>query len=170
MAKYIKMYTDGSARKNPNGPGGYGVVVHYINKKNEIKKVEEFTGGFKLTTNNRMEMMAVIVGLESLNKKYDVTIVSDSKYVVNAINEGWLENWEKNDWLGSNKKPVKNRDLWMRLRRIMNRHNVKFEWIRGHAGHKENERCDYLATRSSLGIELIKGEDGLYKEVENENK
>ena len=109
------------------------------------------------------------IGIE-LNKKYDVTIVSDSKYVVNAINEGWLENWEKNDWLGSNKKPVKNRDLWMRLRRVMNRHNVKFEWIRGHAGHKENERCDYLATRSSLGIELIKGEDGLYKEVENENK
>lgn len=130
----IYLYTDGAASGNP-GPGGYGVVLKCADK------VKEKSGGFALTTNNRMELLAVIIGLESiLWENADVEIYSDSTYVVKAINEGWLSNWEKKGF-----KKVKNVDLWMRFLEVYRKHNVNFHWIKGHAGHPENERCDTLA-------------------------
>ena len=130
----IYLYTDGAARGNP-GPGGYGVVL----KCGTF--VKEISGGFAKTTNNRMELLAVIVGLEAI--KWDnarVEVWSDSKYVVNAITEGWLEKWILKDW-----KKVKNPDLWQRFLPLYRAHQVTFHWIKGHAGHPENERCDRLA-------------------------
>lgn len=130
----IYLYTDGAASGNP-GPGGYGVVLKCADK------VKEKSGGFALTTNNRMELLAVIIGLESiLWENADVEIYSDSTYVVKAINEGWLKNWERKGF-----KKVKNVDLWMRFLEVYRKHNVNFHWIKGHAGHPENERCDTLA-------------------------
>lgn len=130
----IYLYTDGAASGNP-GPGGYGVVLKCADK------VKEKSGGFALTTNNRMELLAVIIGLESiLWENADVEIYSDSTYVVKAINEGWLKNWERKGF-----KKVKNVDLWMRFLEVYPKHNVNFHWIKGHAGHPENERCDTLA-------------------------
>ena len=130
----IYLYTDGAASGNP-GPGGYGVVL----KCGTF--VKEISGGFAKTTNNRMELLAVIVGLEAI--KWDnarVEVWSDSKYVVNAITEGWLEKWIQKDW-----KKVKNPDLWQRFLPLYRAHQVTFHWIKGHAGHPENERCDRLA-------------------------
>ena len=130
----IYLYTDGAASGNP-GPGGYGVVL----KCGAF--VKEISGGFAKTTNNRMELLAVIVGLEAI--KWDnarVEVWSDSKYVVNAITEGWLEKWILKDW-----KKVKNPDLWQRFLPLYRAHQVTFHWIKGHAGHPENERCDRLA-------------------------
>ena len=130
----IYLYTDGAASGNP-GPGGYGVVL----KCGTV--VKEISGGFAKTTNNRMELLAVIVGLEAI--KWDnarVEVWSDSKYVVNAITEGWLEKWILKDW-----KKVKNPDLWQRFLPLYRAHQVTFHWIKGHAGHPENERCDRLA-------------------------
>ena len=130
----IYLYTDGAASGNP-GPGGYGVVL----KCGTF--VKEISGGFAKTTNNRMELLAVIVGLEAI--KWDnarVEVWSDSKYVVNAITEGWLEKWILKDW-----KNVKNPDLWQRFLPLYRAHQVTFHWIKGHAGHPENERCDRLA-------------------------
>lgn len=130
----IYLYTDGAASGNP-GPGGYGVVL----KCGTF--VKEISGGFAKTTNNRMELLAVIVGLEAI--KWDnarVEVWSDSKYVVNAITEGWLEKWILKDW-----KKVKNPDLWQRFLPLYRAHQVTFHWIKGHAGHPENERCDRLA-------------------------
>jgi ribonuclease HI len=134
----IYIYTDGACSGNP-GPGGYGVILKFGNH------VKELSDGFARTTNNRMELMAVIKGLESL--KYDgssVVVVSDSKYVVEAVSQGWLFNWEKKGW-----KKVKNPDLWQQLLRLYRKHQVRFNWIRGHAGHPENERCDQLAVEAS---------------------
>ena len=130
----IYLYTDGAASGNP-GPGGYGVVL----KCGTF--VKEISGGFAKTTNNRMELLAVIVGLEAI--RWDnarVEVCSDSKYVVNAITEGWLEKWILKDW-----KKVKNPDLWQRFLPLYRAHQVTFHWIKGHAGHPENERCDRLA-------------------------
>ena len=134
----INIYTDGSSRGNP-GPGGYGVLLEY---KGRVKEIAE---GFKLTTNNRMELLAVIVGLEAIkNKSYEISIYSDSKYVVEAINKGWVFNWEKKNF---SKK--KNPDLWRRFLKIYRNLNVKFIWVKGHAGHIQNERCDELAVIAS---------------------
>lgn len=130
----IFLYTDGASSGNP-GPGGFGVVLKCAGKSKEI------SGGFARTTNNRMELMAVIVGLEAiLWEKANVEIYSDSTYVVKAINDGWLENWKKKGF-----KKVKNVDLWMRFLEVGNKHIINFHWIKGHAGHPENERCDALA-------------------------
>lgn len=150
----VTLYSDGAARGNPDGPGGYGCVLHYTDSKGELH-VREFSAGYVKTTNNRMELMAVIVGMEALNRPCQVTVVSDSKYVTDAFNKHWIESWLKNNWKNSAKKPVKNKSLWLRLLKAMEPHQVKFQWIKGHAGHPENERCDELATKAADGTNLL---------------
>ncbi len=142
--KTIYLYTDGSSRGNP-GPGGYGVILscgpHY----------KEISAGYELTTNNRMELLAVIVGLEAIKlPKADVQVVSDSKYVVEAVEKGWLFGWEKKGFAKQ-----KNPDLWVRFLNIYRRHNVKFNWIKGHNQHPQNERCDALAVEAALNVEKL---------------
>jgi len=139
----ITIYTDGASRGNP-GPGGYGVVMLYGSLRKEISE------GFRLTTNNRMELMSVIVGLESLKKEgTPVTIYSDSKYVVDAVEQKWVFGWEKKNY-----KDKKNPDLWMRFLRVYRKHQVKFIWVKGHASNRENNRCDELAVEAALGGNL----------------
>lgn len=139
----IEIYTDGSSRGNP-GPGGYGIVLR------SGKHYKEYAEGFRRTTNNRMELLSVIVGLEMLKKSgSDVTVYSDSKYVVDAVEKKWLFNWVRTGF-----KKKKNRDLWERFLKIYPKHNVKFVWVKGHAGHAMNERCDELAVSASHGINL----------------
>ncbi len=155
----VTIYTDGAARGNPEGPGGYGCVLHYVDSQGKLHE-REFSAGYKKTTNNRMEMLAVIVGLEALTKPCQVTVVSDSKYVTDAFNQHWLENWQKNQWKTSTKKPVKNKALWLRMLKAAEPHEVKFTWVKGHAGHPENERCDRLATEAADGTELLEDDLG----------
>ena len=139
----IKIYTDGAAKGNP-GPGGYGVILKF---NGHIKELSE---GFRLTTNNRMELLAVIAGLETIKKEgIPVTIYSDSKYVVEPIEKGWLWGWEKKNF---SKK--KNPDLWQRYIPLHKKYKPKFVWIKGHAGHAENERCDQLAVAAASGYDL----------------
>ena len=144
------MYTDGACSGNP-GKGGFGIILEYNGKKKEISE------GYELTTNNRMELMAVIRGLEALKELFHVTVTTDSKYVVDAINKGWLYTWEENGWRKSDKKPVLNVDLWENLLVLMEEHEVEFVWVEGHNGHPENERCDKLAVdaynRDELNID-----------------
>ena len=154
----VILYTDGAARGNPEGPGGYGAVLQYVDSKGTLHE-RTFSAGYKKTTNNRMELMAVIVGLEALTKSCEVTVVSDSKYVTDAFNQHWMENWQKNNWKTSTKKPVKNVELWKRLLAAMELHKVEFSWIKGHDGHPENERCDKLATSAADG-EILLDDDG----------
>ena len=136
----ILLYTDGASSGNP-GPGGYGVVL----KCGTYAK--EMSGGYCLTTNNRMELLAVITGLEAIKwDNAEVHVWSDSSYVVNAINKGWLENWQRKAYA-----KVKNPDLWMRLAPLLRKHRVAFHWIKGHAGHPDNERCDALAVAAGAG-------------------
>lgn len=142
----IHLYTDGASSGNP-GPGGYGVVL----KCAGIEK--ELSGGFALTTNNRMELLAVITGLEAIKwKEARVEVYSDSSYVVNSVNKGWLRNWERKGW-----KKVMNVDLWMRFLSVYSQHHVNFHWLKGHNGHPENERCDFLAVSAGIGA-LQRGE------------
>ena len=136
--KTVSLYTDGSCLGNP-GPGGWGVLLRYGGREKEL------SGGFADTTNNRMEITAVLEGLAALKEACIVDLYTDSQYVRRAVTEGWLENWQRNGWRTSAKKPVKNRDLWERLLPLLKRHTLHFHWIRGHAGHPENERCDALA-------------------------
>ena len=149
----INIYTDGSSRGNP-GPGGLGVILEYKKNTKEISK------GFKMTTNNRMELLAVILGLEEIKKReLEVFVFSDSRYVVDAINRGWLLKWEKNNF-----KKKKNPDLWKRLLKIYKKFTkVKFVWIKGHAGHPKNERCDKLAVLASESSNQIS--DSYYEET-----
>jgi ribonuclease HI len=150
----IIIYTDGSSRGNP-GPGGYGTVMKYKEHRKELSE------GFRKTTNNRMELLAVIIGLEAIKvKNAPVKVYSDSKYVVDAVEKGWLENWIKKDFKGK-----KNKDLWLRFWEIYNKHRVIFQWVKGHAGVPENERCDQLAVEAAegSGLQVDKGfESGLY--------
>ena len=150
----VRIYTDGSARSNPEGPGGYGTILHYVDKKGELH-VREYSAGYKKTTNNRMELMAVIAGLEALNRPCRVEIISDSKYVTDAYNQHWIDSWVRNNWRTSQKKPVLNPDLWKRLLKAKEGHEVTFTWVKGHAGHPENERCDKLATTAADGDDLL---------------
>lgn len=150
----VQIYTDGSARGNPDGPGGYGTVLHYTDAKGELH-VREYSQGYVRTTNNRMELMAAIVGLEALNRPCEVELYSDSQYLVNAFNQRWIENWQKKNWKRGKNEPVKNVDLWKRLLAAKAPHNVKFIWVRGHNGHPQNERCDALATAAADGTALI---------------
>lgn len=149
----IQIFTDGAAQGNP-GPGGYGTILRYGKHEKELSE------GFRLTTNNRMELMAVIAGLEAITKKgIPVTVISDSKYVVEAIEKGWLWTWEKNNF-----KKKANPDLWKRYIPLHHKFKPKFKWIKGHAGHPENERCDQLAVEAAQGAHLL-----VDKEYENNN-
>ncbi|MBN2035267.1 MAG: ribonuclease HI [Chitinispirillaceae bacterium] len=145
--KRITVFTDGACSGNP-GPGGYGVILRYNNHEKVI------SGGFRKTTNNRMELYAAIVALESLKEPCDVTMVTDSQYLVHAVEKGWLRAWKAKDWRKSGKGRVLNIDLWERLLAHLNKHKVSFIWIRGHAGHAENERCDAMAVAASLAPHL----------------
>ena len=158
---FVKIFTDGAARGNPEGPGGYGTVLQYIDSKGELHE-REYSAGYKKTTNNRMELMAVITGLEALTRPCEVEVISDSKYVTDAFNQHWVDGWLKRNWKGSNNNPVKNVDLWKRLLKAKAPHQVKFTWVNGHAGHPENERCDKLATTAADGNSLL---DDVVQEV-----
>ena len=143
----VTIYTDGAARGNP-GPGGYGAVLRYTAPSGK-EHVLELSRGYERTTNNRMELMGVIAALEVLNRPCSVELHSDSQYVVNAFNKHWIEGWIKRGWKTAGKKPVKNPDLWKRLLKAMESHDVRFIWVKGHAGHTFNERCDQLATTAA---------------------
>lgn len=150
----VNIYTDGAARGNPDGPGGYGTILTYMDAKEELH-TRELSGGYKKTTNNRMELMAVIIGLEALTKPCRVRIYSDSKYVVDAFNQHWIDGWIKKGWKRGRNEPVKNIDLWKRLLKAKEPHEVSFTWVKGHAGHEYNERCDALATTAADGDQLL---------------
>ncbi len=150
----VTIYTDGAARGNPEGPGGYGTVLQYVDAKGTLHE-REYSAGYKKTTNNRMELMAAIVGLEALTKPCEVTLVSDSKYLTDAFNAHWIEGWLKKNWKTSTNKPVKNVDLWKRLLKAKESHHVSFQWVKGHDGHPQNERCDALATAAADRTDLL---------------
>lgn len=150
----VTIYSDGSARGNPEGPGGYGTILQYTDTKGILHE-REFSAGYKKTTNNRMELMGVITGLEALTKPCEVKVVSDSKYVTDAFNQKWIDNWIRKNWKTAGNSPVKNIDLWKRLLHAMENHSVNYLWVKGHAGHRENERCDVLATTAADGEELL---------------
>ena len=146
MSKRINIYTDGSSIGNP-GPGGYGIIMEWVGKN----LIKEFSKGFTETTNNRMELLAVIIGLELLKKDgFDVVVFSDSKYVIDAVKKKWLFEWKKNNF-----KKKKNIDLWKRFLIVYKKHNVNFEWIKGHNNHPQNERCDYLAVQAANSNKLF---------------
>ncbi len=136
--KEVSLYTDGACRGNP-GPGGWGAILVYG------KHERELSGGERETTNNRMELMAAISGLEALKERCSVTLYSDSKYLTDAYLEGWVESWREHGWRRG-REPLKNPDLWERLSRLTDYHEVSFVWVKGHNGHSYNERCDALAT------------------------
>lgn len=145
MTDPIIIYTDGASRGNP-GPGGYGTILMKGQHRKEISQ------GYKLTTNNRMELMAVIAGLKALKKKdLKVIIYSDSQYVVKAVEEGWLKNWIRTNFKGGKK----NKDLWMEFHELAQQHQIKFKWVRGHAENPFNNRCDELATEAADGNDLL---------------
>ncbi len=140
--KPITIYTDGACLGNP-GPGGYGVVLRYEERRKEL------AGGFRQTTNNRMELTAAIMGLEALRAPSKVTLYSDSRYLVDAISKGWAKRWKANGWKRNNRESAVNPDLWEKLLKLLDQHVVEFRWVRGHAGNLENERCDKLATEAA---------------------
>ncbi len=139
--KHVEIYTDGACSGNP-GAGGWGAVLRYGTAEKEL------SGGEKATTNNRMELTAVIEALSALKEPCSVTLTTDSKYVVDSVTKGWVYGWKKNGWVKSDKKPALNSDLWEKLLPLLARHEVKFVWVKGHAGHPENERCDRMAVEA----------------------
>ena len=147
MQKNVDIFTDGSCLGNP-GPGGYGAVLKY----KEVTK--ELFQGYQQTTNNRMEMLATIVALQSLKENCSVNLTTDSQYVRQGITQ-WITKWKKNNWKTANKQDVKNVDLWKVLDQESKRHNIKWHWVKGHSGHTENERCDVLARQAAEGKELL---------------
>ena len=138
MQKYVEIFTDGACSGNP-GPGGWGVVLRFGPHEKEL------SGGEENTTNNRMELTAAIEGLSALKESCNVLLVTDSKYVADGIMQGWAESWRKNGWRKADKKPALNPDLWEKLLDLLEKHTVNIKWVKGHAGHPENERCDQLA-------------------------
>lgn len=142
MRKQIELFTDGACSGNP-GPGGWGAILRFGAHEREL------SGGEKNTTNNRMELTAVIEGLLALKEPCDVILTTDSKYVADGLSKGWAANWKKNGWRKADKKPALNPDLWDELLRLTEIHNLTINWIKGHAGHTENERCDALAVAQS---------------------
>lgn len=140
--KEVQIFTDGACSGNP-GPGGWGAILRYGDT------VKELSGGEPKTTNNRMEMSAVIAALSALKEPCKVTLTSDSKYVIDAITKGWAKKWKSNNWIKSDKKPALNSDLWETMLKLLDIHDVTFVWVKGHAGHPENERCDELAVMES---------------------
>lgn len=149
----VIIYTDGAARGNPEGPGGFGTVLEYTDTKG-VLHTKEISKGYKRTTNNRMELMAAIAGLEALNRPCEVELYSDSKYLVDAFNQRWIDGWLKKNWKRGKNEPVKNIDLWKRLLKAKEPHQVSFFWVKGHDGHPQNERCDTLATTAADGADL----------------
>lgn len=145
--KSVAIFTDGSCLGNP-GPGGYGAVLKYG------KHCKELSAGYTLTTNNRMELLAAIVALEALNTSCSVTLTTDSQYVRKGITE-WIANWKRRKWRTADKKPVKNKDLWQRLDTASQRHKIQWNWVKGHSGHPENERCDELARNAAQSNKLL---------------
>ena len=145
--RQVVIYTDGACSGNP-GPGGYGVVMLYNGYRKEL------SGGFRLTTNNRMEMLAVIEALRSLKDRCAVTLHSDSQYVINAIQQGWAKRWRANCWMRNKKEKAINPDLWAQLLDLCAQHQVEFIWVRGHSGNIENERCDVLAVAAAQQRDL----------------
>jgi ribonuclease HI len=162
-SKKVVIYTDGACVGNP-GPGGYGVVLLYENYRREI------SGGFRLTTNNRMEMYAAIVGLRALKMRCAITIYSDSQYVVEAITQGWAQRWRANGWKRNRKERAVNADLWEQLLNLCAQHEVEFVWVKGHAGNKENERCDVLAESAARQKDLPADEGYERSQIPKANK
>ncbi|WP_370632822.1 ribonuclease HI [Paraeggerthella sp. Marseille-Q4926] len=149
----VDAFTDGSARGNP-GPGGYGAVLRFVDRNGRTHE-KELSQGYERTTNNRMELLGAIVALETLKSPCEVTLYTDSQYVANAFNQHWVDGWLKRGWENAKKEPVKNVDLWQRLLKAKEPHRVEFVWVKGHAGHAENERCDQLATAAADGAGRI---------------
>ena len=145
--KKITIYTDGACSGNP-GAGGYGAVLQYGESRKEM------SGGFRRTTNNRMELLAVIKGLEALKRPCEVMIYSDSRYIVDAVNKGWARRWRANGWRRNKREKALNPDLWARLLDLMEAHDAEFQWVKGHAGNVGNERADALAVAASNGDDL----------------
>jgi ribonuclease HI len=156
----VEIYTDGGCEPNP-GPGGYGVVLLHP------KKRAEASGGFRLTTNNRMEIFAAITGLEMLKQPCRVTLYSDSQYLVDAMTKGWVQSWERKQWWHNRTERVPNRDLWERLMPLCKTHQVEFRWVRGHAGNPENERCDQLSS-AALSQANLPADEGYENRAESE--
>ncbi len=144
----VEIYTDGACSGNP-GPGGYGIILFYQGKEKEL------SAGYRLTTNNRMELLAAIKGLESLNRPCKVKLYSDSKYLVDAINLGWVQKWKKAGWMRGKNAPAKNKDLWEKILALMQMHQIEWIWVKGHANHPYNNRCDKLAVAASKGDNLL---------------
>ncbi len=147
MQKSVEIYTDGSCLGNP-GPGGYGVLMRYGKHEKTLSQ------GYQTTTNNRMELLAAIVALESLTRPCDIVLTTDSQYVKQGI-ESWLANWKKRGWRTASKQPVKNVDLWQRLDEACQRHNIDWRWVKGHSGHKENDIVDELARTAATSAPLL---------------
>ena len=143
----VEIFTDGACRGNP-GPGGWGVLLRYKDNEKQLKGAESET------TNNRMELMAAIVGLESLKRPSKVSLTTDSQYVKNGINQ-WIHNWKKNGWKTAARKPVKNADLWQRLDEALGQHELSWHWVRGHSGHRENEIADQLANEAIDELQVM---------------
>ena len=152
MPDKITIYTDGACSGNP-GPGGYGTVLQYGERRKEL------SGGFRKTTNNRMELLAVIEGLQSLKKPCEVTVFSDSKYIVDAVNKGWAKRWQANGWKRNRKDKALNPDMWARLLKLLDTHTVSVRWVKGHAGNPGNERADALAVAASHSDSLAVDEE-----------
>lgn len=149
----IIIYTDGACKGNP-GKGGYGSILTFVDSNGNYHE-KELTAGYSNTTNNRMELMAAIVALEALKRPSEVVLYSDSKYLTDAFNQKWIDSWIKANWKQNTKNPVKNIDLWKRLLDAQKEHKVEYIWVKGHAGHEYNERCDRLAVASAAGENLL---------------
>jgi ribonuclease HI len=160
VAPHVEIYTDGGCEPNP-GLGGYGVVLVHPKKRAEV------SGGFRKTTNNRMEIFAAIAGLELLKQPCKATLYSDSQYLVKAMTEGWVANWKRKNWWRTNKERPENVDLWQRLDALCERHQVEFRWVKGHAGNLENERCDQLAM-AALRQPNLPADEGYENKPEDE--
>lgn len=150
----VTIYTDGAARGNPDGPGGYGAVLAYTDPRGVLHE-RELSQGYIRTTNNRMELMAAIAALEALTKPCEVELWSDSQYLINAFNQHWIDSWIAKNWMRTKSDPVKNTDLWKRLLKAAGPHSISWNWVRGHNGDPMNERCDALATAAADSEDLI---------------
>ena len=147
--KRVTIYSDGAAKNNPAGPGGYGAVIQFIDRRGILHEKELSQGFAGNVTNNQMELMGVTAAFEALNCPCSIDLYSDSKYVVSAFNEKWIDNWKRNDWCSSSGRPVANRGLWERLLQAAVPHDVRYHWVKGHRGNPANERCDALANAAA---------------------
>lgn len=151
--KKVFAYTDGSALGNP-GPGGYGSILRFTSEEG-VTYESKLSQGFNKTTNNRMEIMGVIAVLEALNQPCELVVTTDSQYVANAFNQNWIAGWQAKNWKKADGKKVKNIDLWKRILELSKKHSITFEWVKGHDGHPENEKCDELAKNAATSLDLI---------------